>query len=148
MASLWARRISLVAIWRGWSPHWLEPVLAWRITKADTDPWAFDDLRAFARALLDAGEPFPLMLDEWAREVAAGRKLKRSRTGPKENPRQDLAIAHMFRATRRVEPSQQAALAKIGNELNLSVSGVRNAVRRGRSVSLLGAELKTQTGQE
>ena len=104
-----------------------DAALAYWLEKAETDPWAFEDLQAFAGALLDAGEPFPPVLDAWAREVAAGRLAKPARTGPRRDPLRDLAIATEHRC---------ASFRTIAERRNMSLTAVADAAKRGRDYLL------------
>lgn len=122
LAQWWAVRIPLARIAptrRDWREG--EAALAFWIAKAETDPWAFEDLQAFAGVLLDAGEPFPPTLDAWAREVAAGRQTMPRK--PKHDPLHDLAIATELRS---------ASVRTVAERRNMSASAVFDAGKRGR----------------
>ena len=143
MASMWAQRVPLARM-----GCWVEDGGAvWRIAKAESDPWALNDLRSYAGAVLDSGEPFPPPLEAWARELAAGRWQHRPRTGPKGDPRRDMAVAHAVRALRREGLSLRAAWARIGAKLHLSARAARDAYERGKCASIT-AEINAQTGKE
>lgn len=80
---------------------------------------------------MDAGESVPA-LDQWAREVAAGRRRAPNRRGPKGDPCADFrTLADVILRTEFGGQSKRAAYKEIAAATNRSSEAVESAARRG-----------------
>ena len=106
-------------------------VLAFWIEKSKSDEWTFDDLGRALGAIIDDGLTPPPALALWACEVAAKRRARPTRTGPKSDPKKDAILA-TFTALLQAKDatSERAAVRKVGGLPGMSAEGVRSAGRR------------------
>ena len=112
-------------------------VLAFWIEKSKSDEWTFDDLGRVLGAMLDDGLTPPRPLALWACEVAAKRRARPTRTGPKSDPKKDAiigAFTELLLATDKAITSERAAIRKVGAVLGKSPEGVKSACLRARRV--------------
>lgn len=137
----WARRLYLfrtpfVEAWARHSPAFHGQLLAYWLTKAADDPWAFAQLQSLADHLRDAGKDVPKPLEEFVWRVGVGRveSPPSTRRGPKSNMRRDVAIATAVLMLQEDGASLRKAAAIVGEHLNLSPEAILSARRRARSV--------------
>jgi len=141
----WAVRIPLARI--GPTERERAAALAHRLAKAETDPWAFEDLRAFAGALRDAGEPVPPALDAWVWEVALERRTKPNRKkGERGDPLEELAAATAYHGPSKPSYEELGAYLDKDKDRNspgnaMSKSAASRMVKRGRRY-LIGSRSK------
>ncbi len=114
-------------------PDRRDKLLAFWIEKSETDDWTFDQLGDLVGAMIDAGEDVPA-LDRWAREVAARRRKRPTRTGPKGDRTRDFHIAALVEILSRSGMSQRAAKRLLKDTFHMSEEAVESARARGRRV--------------
>ena len=116
-------------------PDASDSALAFWIEKSNSDEWSFDDLGRLLGTMLDDGLTPAPALALWAYEVAAKRRARPTRTGPKSNPRKDIYIATFSALIQSTSGmSERAANRRVGAKLNMSPEGVRSACLRARRV--------------
>lgn len=128
----WWLRHSFESVWRvQWDEQERERVLRFWLRAAREDDWTFQELRRFIGWMIDEGRPLPVPLQAWANEVAAGRRVKPKRRGPKTDQRRDYQMlvgavigAEWFGWSGR---KAQGALAKL---YHCSPQAARDAVKR------------------
>ena len=106
-------------------------VLAYWIAQSATDLWTFNDLSRLVGAFLDSGDKIPTALEKWALEVAAKRRTRPARTGPKSDRKRDARIAAAVAILEDGGMKQKLAIDHIGRMLNKSPEGIKSARRRG-----------------
>ena len=137
----WGEKFQLTDQWRcdvspqteALFPDRRDKLLAFWIERSETDDWTFEQLRELLGAMMNAGESVPPALDQWAREVAARRRKRPTRTGPKGDRTRDFRIAGMVHALSSAM-SGRAAKRLIGESLHMSEEAVEGARVRGRRV--------------
>ena len=137
----WGLKVPLVDQWqREVSPHTetLFPdrrvkLLAYWLEQSETDEWTFDQLGELVGALMDAGEAVPA-LDQWAREVAARRRTRPKRRGPKGDRTRDFTVAALVHTLSRAGMSGRTAKRLLANTLHQSEEAIESARARGRRV--------------
>ena len=137
----WARRqyvmrAPFIEVWAQHSPAGRGALLAYWLTKAAADPWAFGQLQALAAHLRDAGEDVPAPLAGFIWEVGVGRTEPPppARRGPKTNMRRDAAIAAAVLILQGEGATLRGAADTVGKHLSLSPEAILSARRRARSV--------------
>ena len=115
--------------------------LAYWIEQSGRDPWTYDDLQRLIGELLDTGRDPPPPLEHWAREVAAGRRNRPNRSGPKSDSRRDLIIRVLVEMMSGEEAfdgqfgfrkmTQKQAFKLIADALHKSPEAIAGARRRG-----------------
>ncbi len=94
-------------------------------------PWAGEGLRRLLITLRERGEPIPDSLQQWAVDVASGRReqLDTGRGRPREDER-NARIMHAFRVLRNQGFTQEQALKRTAGALFLSEETIRSTIRR------------------
>ena len=139
----WADKIPLADQWRrevspqteALFPDRRNKLLAFWIEKSETDDWTFDQLSDLVRAMIDAGEEVPALLNQWALEVAARWRKLQTRTGPKGDRVRDFEIAVMVELLSEWgSMSKRAAKRMLAGELHKSEEAIESARARGLRV--------------
>ena len=106
------------------------PVLAYWIAQSESDSWTYDDLVRLIGVHLDSGQPMPEALEQWTREVAAGRRARPARPGRKSDRTSDVRIALTALVCKKLFGSTLEEVHKIVPQA-ISFDGFTSARKRG-----------------
>ena len=113
-------------------PDRRDRMLAYWIENSQTDQWTFDQLGVLLDSMIGT-ETIPPALGLWAYEVAARRRKRPTRPGPKGDRTRDCRIAGIVHFLSGAM-SGRAAKRLIGKALHMSEEAVESARARGRRV--------------